>query len=59
MTITEKFKSFCGQCTRVWRLLKKPNGDEFKIVAKVSAMGLGLIGVMGFFISVIMNFFNL
>ena len=55
----EKIKSFAGQCVRVWKLLRKPSGTEFKTVAKVSALGLGVIGVMGFFISIIMNFLNL
>ena len=55
----EKLKSFGGQCTRVWKLLRKPNGEEFKTVAKVSALGLGLIGIMGFLISIVMNFLNL
>jgi protein transport protein SEC61 subunit gamma-like protein len=55
----EKIKSFTGQCVRVWKLLRKPSGNEFKTVAKVSALGLGVIGVMGFFISIIMNFLNL
>lgn len=55
----EKIKSFLSQCTRVWKLLRKPSGDEFKTVAKVSALGLGLIGVLGFLISMVMSFFNL
>ncbi|MDD5191535.1 MAG: protein translocase SEC61 complex subunit gamma [Candidatus Nanoarchaeia archaeon] len=55
----EKIKSFGSQCVRVWKLLRKPSGDEFKTVAKVSALGLGLIGVLGFLISIVMNFLNL
>ena len=54
-----KIRSFTGQCVRVWKLLRKPSRNEFKTVAKVSALGLGVIGVMGFFISIIMNFLNL
>lgn len=55
----EKIKSFVWQCARVWKLLRKPSGNEFKTVAKVSALGLGLIGVIGFLISIVMNFLNL
>jgi len=40
---------------RVWRLLKKPSYQEFKTISKVSALGLGIIGLMGFIISVIMQ----
>ncbi len=54
-----KFKSFVSQCTRVWHLLKKPNKEEFTTIAKISAIGLGLIGVIGFFISLAMKFVNL
>jgi protein transport protein SEC61 subunit gamma-like protein len=49
-------KSFYSQCIRVWHLLKKPNISEFTTVAKVSAIGLGLIGLIGFIISVVMSF---
>lgn len=52
-------KSFTSQCVRVWHLLKKPDKSEFITVAKVSALGLGLIGVIGFAISIIMGFFKL
>ena len=52
-------KSFFSQSVRVWRLLKRPSGTEFKTVAKVAALGLGLIGLIGFIISVGMGFFGL
>jgi len=55
----EKIKLFGSKCARVWKLLRKPSGQEFKTVAKVSALGLGLIGVIGFIISIILTFFNL
>ena len=40
---------------RVWRLLKKPSYNEFKMIAKVSALGLLIIGAIGFIISVILQ----
>ena len=52
-------KSFAQQCVRVWHLLKKPSKKEFTTIAKVSAIGLLLIGVMGFIISVIMKFIRI
>lgn len=55
MAITEKLKSFYEQCTRVWHLLKKPDKEEFTTIAKVSAIGLGLVGVIGFVIAIIME----
>ena len=52
-------KSFTGQCLRVWKLLKKASKNELVTIAKVSALGLGLIGLLGFIISVIMGFVGL
>ncbi len=49
--VKEKITSFYLQCNRVWQLLKKPTGDEFKAVAKVSALGVLAIGAVGFIIS--------
>jgi len=46
-----KLKSFVLQSKRVWHILKKPTGEEFKTVAKVSAIGLLIIGFIGFVIS--------
>ena len=56
MEIKEKLSSFVAQCVRVWHLLRKPTNEEFKAVSKVSAIGLGLIGLLGFVITVIMTF---
>ncbi|MFH0712121.1 MAG: protein translocase SEC61 complex subunit gamma [archaeon] len=42
---------------RVWRLLKKPTMSEFKTISKVSAIGLLVIGALGFTISVAMKIF--
>jgi len=46
-----KLTSFLVQSKRVWLVLKKPTGEEFKAVAKVSAIGILAIGLIGFIIS--------
>lgn len=43
------------QYKRVWRLLKKPTMQEFKMITKVSVIGLLIIGAMGFIVSLIMK----
>jgi len=48
-------KSFIAQCGRVWRILKKPDSSQYKTTSKVAAIGLGLIGLIGFLISLFMN----
>lgn len=56
-----RLKSFTIQCKRVWQVLRKPTGEEFKAIAKVSALGILVLGAIGFAISDILkligNFF--
>ena len=52
-TIWSKSKSFIIQCRRVFRITKKPNKDEFKTIVKVSALGILMIGLLGFLIDMI------
>jgi len=47
----QKAGSFFVQCRRVWHILRKPSSEEFKNVAKVSAIGILVIGLIGFIIS--------
>jgi len=49
-------KPFLKKCLRVWRILKKPSKEEFSMVAKVSAIGILAIGLMGFIIAILMGF---
>jgi len=46
-----RIKSFALQSKRVWHVLKKPSGVEYKTVAKVSAIGILIIGAVGFVLS--------
>ncbi len=39
--------------------MKKPDKQEFTTISKVSAIGLGLVGVIGFAINLAMSFFGL
>ncbi len=54
----EKLKSFIIQCTRVWRVLKKPTKQEFLMISKISALGVLAIGLVGFLIGLIMKLFS-
>lgn len=51
ISASSKLKSFFIQSKRVWQILKKPTKEELKQIAKVSALGLLLIGAIGFLIS--------
>jgi protein transport protein SEC61 subunit gamma-like protein len=56
--VLTRIKSFFIQCKRVWMILRKPTTEEFKTIAKVSAIGLLIIGLAGFIISDIMKMFG-
>ena len=48
-----KFNKFIRECVRVLRVLKKPSNMEFKTIVKVSALGMLIIGFIGFLIQII------
>jgi len=49
----ESVASFIKQCQRVLKVSKKPDREEYINVAKVTGIGIILIGVIGFVISII------
>lgn len=53
-----KLGSFLVQCKRVWQVLRKPTAEEFKAIAKVSAIGILIIGAVGFLIADVMKLFG-
>jgi protein transport protein SEC61 subunit gamma and related proteins len=52
-----KIKSFFHECIRVFKVTKKPSMDEFKIIVKVSGIGMLLIGIIGFIVQVVWQVF--
>jgi len=57
MELITSTKSFFMKCKRVWFVLKKPTKKEFETIAKVSALGILALGIIGFLISIIMKMF--
>jgi len=55
--LVRKLSSQYNKYLRVWRLLRKPTMTEFKTISKVTAIGLLIIGALGFVISVLMKTF--
>lgn len=49
----ESIYGFLKQCERVLRVAKKPDSDEYKTVAKVTGLGILVIGVIGFIIALL------
>ncbi len=44
-----------GEYTRVLKLARKPNKDEFTMIAKVAGAGILLIGLIGFTIFMVLS----
>ena len=53
--LMRKLSSQYHKYLRICRLLKKPTMEELKTISKVSAIGLLVIGLIGFVISVAMK----
>lgn len=52
-TILTRFKTFLKECKRVFIITRKPSTKEFKSIVKVTAIGIALIGVIGFLIQIL------
>jgi len=46
-----KFKSFINESIRVLKVTRKPSKEEFRTIVKVSGLGMILIGLIGFIIT--------
>ena len=53
-----RLKSFIKECVRVFKVTKKPGKEEFKIIVKVSGIGILAIGVVGFIIQIAWQVFS-
>ena len=49
----QKFKSFIVECRRVLTITKKPTMFEYKTIVKASAIGMAIIGLVGFIVTMI------
>lgn len=53
MSIKDKLKKFGQECIRVLRVTKKPSSEEFKVIVKISGIGIILIGLIGFIVQML------
>jgi len=56
-SLLSKLKRFVRECGRVIKVTKKPDKFEFKTIVKVSAIGIAVIGFIGFIVSMIKQIF--
>lgn len=52
-TIGFRIKRFIGECIRVLKITKKPDKEEYKTTVKVAGLGILIIGLIGFIITMI------
>ena len=50
VSIQYRIRRYFDECMRVLKITKKPTMFEFKTIVKVSALGMGIIGITGFLI---------
>jgi len=55
MSFQANAKSFIVKCSRVWKIMRKPTSEEYKVISKVSILGLLVIGLLGFAISLVVQ----
>ena len=53
VSLLGKLKNFIYKCKIVLRVTKKPTKEEFYTVVKVSALGMVIIGAIGFVIQIV------
>jgi len=46
-TLRRRIKTFFMESRRVLRITKKPSMEEFKVIVKISGIGILIIGILG------------
>lgn len=59
MNYVQRLKDFFAESKRVLRVTKKPTKDEYWTITKVSAIGILIIGAIGFVLHLINQFLYL
>lgn len=52
-----KFKDFISSSRRILSISKKPTKKEFWFMAKIVAIGIVVIGIIGYLVKLIASFF--
>jgi len=58
LSLKSRLTSFFLKSKRVWHVLKKPTREEFVSITKISAVGIAIVGLIGFAVSILMGYFN-
>jgi len=53
--IMQSIKEFLLKCSRVWSIMRKPTKEEIKTISIASGLGMLLLGLLGFIVSIIVR----
>ena len=56
MGVIQKLRQFLLQCNRILHISSKPDKNEIRQSAKITGIGIVIIGVIGFIIFLIFTF---
>ncbi|MFA5247257.1 MAG: protein translocase SEC61 complex subunit gamma [Candidatus Micrarchaeia archaeon] len=59
MDVGAMVSDFIGQSERVLNVTHKPKGAEYEHIAKSTALGMAVIGAVGFAISILWHYLRL
>ncbi len=59
MGFINRMSRFWDECVRVLRVTKKPTWEEYKVISQVAAIGILIIGGIGFGLRMIEEVFSL
>jgi protein transport protein SEC61 subunit gamma-like protein len=51
----QPIKEFLLKCSRVWSIMRKPTKEEIKTISIASGLGMLLLGLIGFIVSIIVR----
>jgi protein transport protein SEC61 subunit gamma-like protein len=52
-SLKTRMRRFITQCIRVLKITKRPDKDEYRMLVKVSGLGIAVIGFIGFLLHVL------
>jgi len=58
MSVLDQIREFIQKALRVLRVCYRPTTEEFYTTVKITALGMVLIGLVGYIISVIFGFLS-
>jgi len=56
-SLLAKLKEFGKECKRVLKITKKPSGKEYKTILTVTGIGILVVGLIGFLITMVKQLF--